>query len=197
METASKDILFTVAMNLELPSLLKWCASNSRINKNVCQNEHLWRSKLLQDYPDYQKFELSRSLRETYVFLYQLSYIKKLLNTNKSLCEIFLRKQIDLSNKRLKKVPAFDLPNLEELNLSYNQLTEVPVFHMPNLQMLNLENNKLIKVPEFDYPELQRLYLSYNKLTEIPSFQLPNLGILSLYRNQLKTLPVFHMPELS
>ena len=62
METTSKDVLFTIAMNLELPSLLRWCASNSRINNNVCQNEHLWRSKLLQDfpieYPDYEKFEL-------------------------------------------------------------------------------------------------------------------------------------------
>ena len=88
METASKDVLFTIAINLDLPSLLKWCESNSRINRNVCQNDHVWRSKLLKDYSNYQKFGLNRSLRETYVFLYQLSYIKNLLNSNESLYDI-------------------------------------------------------------------------------------------------------------
>ena len=115
MENASKDVLFTIAMGLDLPNLLRWCSSNSRINKDVCQNDYLWRSKLLKDfpdgYPDYQIFNLNKSSRETYVFMYQLSYIKKLLNTNESLYEIFERKKIDLSGKGLKKVPAFDLPN--------------------------------------------------------------------------------------
>jgi hypothetical protein len=85
METASKDVLFTIAMDLDLPDLLRWCSSNSRINRDVCQNKDVWRSKLLKDYPNFQKFELDRSLKENYVFLYQLTYIKKLLNINESL----------------------------------------------------------------------------------------------------------------
>ena len=68
METASKDVLFTIAMDLDLPSLLKWCESGSRINHSVCQNDNVWRNKLLRDYPDYERFDLKRSLRETYVF---------------------------------------------------------------------------------------------------------------------------------
>ena len=99
MENASKDVLFTIDMNLEPPSLLKWCASNARIHRDVCLNNDVWRSKLLKDfpneYPDYQKFGLDRSLRETYVFLYQLSYIKKLLKTNESLYDIFLKKELN------------------------------------------------------------------------------------------------------
>ena len=144
MENASKDVLFTIAMNLELPGLLRWCSSNSKIHRSVCQNDDVWRSKLLKDYPkDYQKFDLKKSLRETYVFLYQLSYIKKLLNTNESLYEIFLKKEINLSHKGLKKVPAFDLPNLQRLFLHNNNLTEVPVFNLPNLRYLYLHNNQL------------------------------------------------------
>ena len=82
METASKDILFTIAMDLDLPSLLRWCQTESRIQKAVCNNPDVWRSKLIRDgYSDYEKFDLKKSLKETYVFLYQLSLIKKLLNT--------------------------------------------------------------------------------------------------------------------
>ena len=200
MEDASKDVLFTIALNLELPELLKWCSSSSRINRNVCQNSDVWRSKLLKDYPneypDYQKFGLNRSLREIYVFFYQLSYIKKLLKTNESLYDIFLKKKIDLSGKGLKKVPAFDLPNLQELHLDHNQLTEVPAWNLPNLQELYLQNNQLIEVPAWNLPNLQRLYLSNNQLTEVPVWNLPNLQELWLSNNQFTEVPAFHLPNL-
>ena len=200
METASKDVLFTIALNLELPSLLKWCSSNSRINRDVCQNDNVWRSKLLKDfsddYPDFQKYKLNKSLRETYVFLYQLSYIKKLLKKNESLYDIFLKKLLILSAKGLEKVPAFDLPNLQQLNLENNQLTQVPAFHLPNLQYLDLSGNQLTQVPGFDLANLQGLYLNSNQLTHVPAFNLPNLQYLYLYNNQLKEVPIFDFPKL-
>ena len=189
MEIASKDVLFTIAMNLALPSLLNWCESSSHVNRNVCLNQTIWRSKLLKDfpdgYPDYQKFGLDRSLKETYVFLYQLSYIKKLLKTNESLYDIFLKKELNLSRKILKKVPAFDLPNLEELYLYNNKLTEVPAFNLPKLEVLFLSNNQLTKVPVFNLPNLRRLYLSNNQLTEVPNLNLPNLQELYFSKNRL------------
>ena len=195
MESASKDVLFTIAINLELPSLLRWCESNSRINKHVCQNDHLWRSKLLKDYPDYQKFQLNRSLRETYVFMYQLSYIKKLLKINESLYDIFLKKELNLSNKGLKKVPAFDLPNLQELNLNDNQLTKVPTFDLPNLQQLYLSYNQLTEVPVFILPNLRELTLDNNRLTEIPAFDLPDLEYLYLFNNKLTEMTKKQLQE--
>lgn len=91
METSSKDVLFSIAMNLDLPDLLRWCSSHPRINRNVCQNEHLWRSKLLKDYPEYQTFNLDKSLREIYVFLYQLTYIRNLLRHPKKSLRYFLK----------------------------------------------------------------------------------------------------------
>ena len=162
METASKDVLFTIALNLKLPDLLRWCASNSKINRDVCNNDNVWRSKLLKDYPDIEIFQLNKSLRETYVFLYQLSYIKELLNSDESIHDIFQRKPLDLSQKGLTKIPAFDLPNLEELYLYKNKLTAVPAFHLPRLRVLTLNNNQL---------------------TEVPSFNLPNLEVFDLYNN--------------
>lgn len=95
MESMSKDILSTIAMNLDLPSLLRWCQSNSEINNHICNNSNVWRNKLLKDYPDYESFGLNRSLKETYVFMYQLSLIKNLLNSDESLYDIFQKSEID------------------------------------------------------------------------------------------------------
>ena len=196
MDNATKDVLFTIALNLDLPSLLRWCQSSSHIRRNVCNNPNVWRSKLLQDYPDYLIFKLKKSLKETYVFMYQLSLIKKLLNSQESLYNIFLKKRIYLSAKELKKVPAFDLPNLKVLHLSNNSLTEVPAFNLLNLQKLYLDNNKLTKVSSFDLPNLQELYLHNNSLTEVPAFDLPNLEYLSLSNNTLTEIPAFNLPNL-
>ena len=196
MDTASKDVLFTIAMNLELPSLLRWCQSNSRIQKHVCNNDDVWRRKLLMHYPDYEKFNLNRSLKETYVFVYQLSYIKSLLQSEESLYDIFLKKKINLNRKELKRIPSFDLPNLDTLELSYNKLTEVPQFSLPNLRYLYLDNNQLVKVPNFSLPELEKLDLHNNQLNEVPPFDLPKLSSLILASNKLKEIPIFNLPNL-
>ena len=196
MDEASKDVLFTIAMDLDLPSLLRWCQSSSRVNKHVCNNSSVWRNKLIRDYPDYEKFNLNKSLKETYVFMYQLSLIRKLLDTNESLYDIFLRKRLDLSRKGLKKVPALDLPNLHVLHLSNNSLTEVPAFDFPNLQVLELSNNSLSEVPTFNLPNLYILYLSHNSLTKVPAFDLPNLQTLYLDHNPLTEVPIFYLPNL-
>ena len=196
MDTASKDVLFTIAMNLELPDLLKWCSSSSKINRDICNNDNVWRSKLLTDYPDYRKFNLNRSLRETYVFLYQLSYIKKLLKTDESVYDIFLKKKLILSDRGLTKVPAFDLPNLEILDLSGNRLKAVPMFNLPNLKALYLFDNELTEAPNFQLPNLEELNLHNNRLIKVPPFSLPKLQYLYLYNNRLTEIPKFTLPNL-
>ena len=207
METASKDVLFTIALNLELPDLLRWCQSSNKFYQDVCNNDNVWRAKLLKDYPNYPSYPqlysylsstlpYSNSPKETYVFLYQLSYIKILLESNETLEEMFLREEIDLSNKSLKKIPSFHLPNLQYLYLSNNELKEVPSFNLPNLKELYLSNNQLKEVPFFNLPNLKELNLASNELKEVPSFNLPNLQTLSLSNNQLKEVPLFNLPNL-
>ena len=195
MEFASKDVLFSIAMGLDLPDILRWCRSNSRVNNVVCNNPNVWRNKLLRDYPDYEKFNLERSLKETYVFMYQLSLIKDLLNSNESLYDIFLSKNLYLP-PGLKKIPAFDLPNLQLFYLVDSHLTKIPAFNLPNLKELYLSHNQLTEVPSFNLPYLRRLYLGYNQLTEVPSFNLPNLEDLYLSSNQLTAVPSFDLPNL-
>ena len=207
METASKDVLFTIALNLQLPDLLRWCQSSNKFYQDVCNNDNVWRAKLLKDYPDYPFYPklysylsshspYSNSPKETYIFLYQLSYIKKSIDSNKTLEDIFLKKKIDLSYKSLKKVPSFNLPNLRRLYLDNNQLKEVPSFNLPNLKLLHLYNNQLKEVPSFNLPNLQYLSLSNNQLKEVPFFNLPNLQRLSLSNNQLTEVPLFNLPNL-
>ena len=196
MDNASKDVLFIIAMQLDLPTLLRWCQSSARINKNVCNNDNLWRSKLMKDYPDYQNFNLEKSMKETYVFMYQLSYIKRKMNSDESLHDIFLKEKINFVGMKIKKVPAFDLPNLKKFHLSYNELTEVPEFNLPNLELLSLSDNKLRKVPPFNYSNLKSLYLNHNNITEVPRFNLPNLEILALTDNKLTRIPTFDFPNL-
>jgi Leucine-rich repeat (LRR) protein len=199
MDTASKDILFTIAINLELPSLLRWCESNKRINRDVCNNDHVWRAKLLKDYPDYKRFNLKRSLKETSVFMYQLEYIKKLLNTDKTLYEIFLRDTLNLSFKDLDSVPAFDLPNLGILLLKGNKLKHIPTFNLPNLRVLSVSDNNLEDIPALNFPNLVELSLYGNKLKQLPEMVLPNLRVLSLARNKFTHLDLPHMkfPKLT
>ena len=184
MDKAPKDVLVTIAMDLDLPSLLRWCQSSSRIQRDVCNNQNVWRGRLLRDYPDYERFNLKKSLKETYVFMYQLELIKQLLGTKESLYDIFLRPDIDLSEIELKKVPAFDLPNLQVLNLSFNKLTKLPKFDLPSVRYLFLSNNQLKEVPVFDFPKLEELYLQNNQLTEVPEFRLPKLETLNLHNNR-------------
>ena len=187
MDTLNKDELSVVVMNLDLPTLLNLCESSKELKAKVCNNPNVWNYKLEKDYPEYKELDLSflspYSPREMYVFMYQLDYIKKFLNTNESLKDVFLKKELNLNNKNLKKVPAFHLPNLQYLYLGNNQLTEVPEFNLPKLQVLSLKDNQLIKVPIFNLPNLVALYLQNNQLTEVPEFNLPKLHNFLLFDN--------------
>lgn len=198
MNESSKDVLFTIAMKLDLPDLLRWCTSSSKINKEVCNNDNVWRSKLLIDYPDFESFNLNRffSLKETYVFLYQLSLIKKLLRTKESLHDIFLKSEIDLSAKKLKKIPALDLPNVQFLFLDNNYLTKIPKFNLPNLRTLDLSANELEEISISNLPNLESLNLFHNRLTRVEIFDLPMLRDLQLSDNHLKNIPAFDLPKL-
>ncbi len=196
MESFPKDVLFTLALELDLPSMLKWCETNPRINEKVCNNQDVWKRKLLKDYQDYQRFELNKAPNQIYNFMYQLSLVKELLKTDETLYDIYLKKSIDLRNKRLKKIPTLDLPNLQSLYLDNNLLTSLPEFHLPNLQYLSLDNNKLKSIPKFNLPNLRYLHLNDNELTSIPEISMPNLRDFFLYNNKLTNLPTFNLPNL-
>ena len=97
--------------------------------------------------------------------------------------------RLDLSNKRLTKLPAdlLQYTNLQMLYCNNNQLTEL--HELPaSLEILKCDNNQLTELPELP-ASLQTLSCSNNQLTTIP--ELPaSLQILWCSSNKLTELPL-------
>jgi hypothetical protein len=49
METLSPDTLLLVALQLDLPELIRFCSTNKEINKKICLNQSFWYLKLKRD----------------------------------------------------------------------------------------------------------------------------------------------------
>lgn len=71
----NKDILFSIAMELDMPALLNFCRTNKTINEKICENKHVWLAKLKKDFSfifdDYRKEE---DPKLAYKFLYNLKH---------------------------------------------------------------------------------------------------------------------------
>ena len=46
------DVLRMLALELDLPSIIRFCKSNTLVNKSVCENNVFWRNKLYRDVPN-------------------------------------------------------------------------------------------------------------------------------------------------
>jgi internalin A len=107
------------------------------------------------------------------------------------------RKELDLSNKGIKSLPAEigQLKNLRELYLFDNQLTSVPneLWQLIKLTVISLCRNQLTSVPkELEWlTNLERLPLHENQLMSVPKElgRLRNLEWLSLDGNRLTSVP--------
>ena len=210
MEELPSDILFSLAIHLDLPDLLHFCSSSNRINNILCKKEPIWRYKLKQDFSnDMTNFaSLSKIPKELYILFWNLRDIKRQLKLEQDLFAIYNLEGLDLSYKNLTKLPSSihvlknlkilyvynnkltELPSLppslQSLSVSNNKLTELPSL-LPSLQTLIVSNNKLTELPSLP-PSLQKLYVSNNKLTELPSLP-PSLQYLDVSNNKLTKLP--------
>lgn len=121
----------------------------------------------------------------------------KYWNAWKTTRESYEKKELDLSNLELVKLPSgiCKLHNLEILNINDNQIQElVPAIgQLINLQYLDASNNRIQNIPVElgQLKNLQCLDLSGNQLSKIPIEieQLSNLEELHLVNNQLKQIP--------
>ena len=155
MESASKDVLFSIGLQLDPRSLGRWSKCCSRIHKYVYQNLNLWSNKLLLDYSDYEKiFNNYKSSKDMYIFMYRLRQVS-IFDKEADMHKTFNKKEINWCTKELRTLPAFDLPNLHFLELSNNKISFLPVFVMPNLKVLNLSYNELTTIPSLYLPELK------------------------------------------
>ena len=194
MEKLNKDELFTIAVELNLPSLLKFCSINKRIYEKIHNNDDIWNYKLNKLFPDYKSLKLEMKPSEIYRLLYFLKVKCRLYHDIHELCNTEI---LDLSHKNLKHLPKEigQLKKLRFLYLSYNGLITIPkeICQLKNLERINLAHNKLNIIPK-EIGQLNNLiefYLSSNKLKQIPEeiSLLKKLRELHLSNNDLKTLP--------
>ncbi|GAG81361.1 unnamed protein product, partial [marine sediment metagenome] len=101
MDKLDKDTLYSIAIELDLPSLLKFCASNSRINELICKRDPIWLNKLNKDFPNYKDFKLKQSKKDIYILLYNLTKLKKKLNLKQNILELYNLQELNLSNNKL------------------------------------------------------------------------------------------------
>ena len=163
----TRDTLFLLALELDVPDLLNLCLTYPRIDDLICQREDIWLNKLKPFYNNLEELQkdvddfMSRlpntSIKDIFSLIYSLNVVKQFLNK---------------INHIHGDLPLVDLYNLEKLYLTRKQIIEVP------RELGNLLN-------------LQELYLCINKIEEIPKEfgNLVKLRILNLFNNQIKEIP--------
>ncbi len=77
MEKLNKDELFSLALHLDLPTLLNLCSSNKYIQNSVCKRNEIWMYKLNKDFPDFKKIKIDKSFKELYQLLFSLTKLKE------------------------------------------------------------------------------------------------------------------------
>src|SRR5665647_3930808 len=80
MEDITKDILFKVAIDLNLSDLLHLCQTNRRFNNLFCNNDEFWRIKLYREFPETIN-KINKKILEKYEYSYKDIY-KQIINKN-------------------------------------------------------------------------------------------------------------------
>ena len=97
MERLSKDEIVNIAFFLDLNEILALCQTNSKINRSICQNKSFWLNKLQFEFPNYQQFNLNldKNYYQIYKKLHGISVLKKKLNLEGSLLDIYNQQELD------------------------------------------------------------------------------------------------------
>jgi len=191
MNKLSHDLLYSLALELDLPDLINFCKTNEKINKYVCENDKIWISKLIREFPEYNKINLNLSKKNLYVLLWKLSNIKRKLNLKQDVYTIYHSKKLRLSHEKIKKIPEDIkiLNNLEELSIYSSEVEELPNEFPKSLKELNLAGNKIKKIPNTLPSSLIALDVSRNRLEELPDILPSSLEDIFVDNNKLTSLP--------
>ena len=185
MKRVSKDVLFSIAMQMDLPNLLRFCSSSKNINELICQRNDIWYQKIHNEFPKYSESLKQKTPRETYILLYKLSILIQKLNLNFSMEKLYNSKIISLSFENIYEIPKEigALVNVEDLYLSFNNITKIPkeISSLVNLEILDLKHNLIKEIPKElgSMIKLRSLLLQNNYEVVIPNevSSLPNLTI--------------------
>ena len=193
MERLSSDVLFRLAIDLDLPSILRLCSSNKQINDKLCRRDAIWNYKLKTEFPiEVKENWLEGSPKERYTILYKLEKVREVFKMEKqSLRYIFETERIYQDNKGIVEIPKeIDvLKNLKTLSLNDNNIQYVPELPL-SLKDLRMSDNNLTKIPKSikNLPKLKNLELEVNNITKIE--KLPeSLEIMTLHSNNIEKIP--------
>lgn len=185
MDTLSKDTLFQLALDLEVPDLLRLCMTSRKLNTYICSRNEIWLEKLKQ-FPNYETIP-GMSLKDIYI----LNLLKSKLFYKGTISELYSAKL--LISDHLKFIPreiGF-LQNLERLCMSYGDIKAIPreIGNLQNLRLLNLTDNNIKEIPieVLKLKNLERLDISNNPIEQIPKElkQLTKLKELDLYKTNV------------
>lgn len=127
---------------------------------------------------------------EKYKLCYDLNQLKKKLNLNIGLHELYMETDLDLSFKNLMEIPdeIVTLTYLKHINLYGNNLTTLPnkllENHLPNLQFISLEEHQLYIISRSAHEKISFRYLRSNAQT-IESREATKLNYFRLYEKKL------------
>jgi Leucine-rich repeat (LRR) protein len=196
MDKLGKDTLFLIGLELDLPDLLRFCSSNTKINNLICKKDYIWLNMLKRDFKNYKNYNLLNmedvSPKALYILLYNLKRFKNFLkeiNFGLSKEEIYNLREIDLSNRSIRIIPKEIgvLTNLKSINLSRNLIETLPkeINNLINLEELDASDNILEEVNIWNLKKLKKLSLKLNDYLKIKIkiWDLKNLTKLNLSYN--------------
>lgn len=53
-DVLDKNLIVQIALDLDLPDILRTCQVNKRFNEAVCDSDNFWYKRLIKDYPDFK-----------------------------------------------------------------------------------------------------------------------------------------------
>ena len=204
METINHDILYCIAIKLELNDLLRFSMVGKRIY-NIINRDNIWMYKLSQEFPKYRTLITHffySSVKKLYIRIYYLSILNNKLQLNYDIYELFdfEIKYLDVNIKNIKEFPKeIKYLCVENINAINNGIETVPdeILELDMLVYLNMTHNKIVKFPlkMCNMTNLKELYLNKNFIKEI-SIDLPNLTELNLAHNKLEKISFNNMTNL-
>lgn len=108
MEGLNKDLIIFLALDLDLITLIKLCATNKKFNNLICNNNIFWMNRLHQDYPNtLNKFSKDSNFKKIYISLKNKVvkyYTYVIENEDPNIINIsdYVKKFKELRNIRLK-----------------------------------------------------------------------------------------------
>ena len=112
IEKLSREALFSVAIELNIPEIIALCKTNKQIDEKLCKQDAIWEHKLeqIEEPKNIQNLREETKLkgRELYKLIYSLNKIKrvwKIWNIIDNIYELYKEPDLYLAAKNISEIP--------------------------------------------------------------------------------------------